>query len=793
MDSQNTLDSSENNQAKRVEQRQRSRHSHRKNTDSPLHSEKQEEEFHDDSESLPVDRAQTRTGEPSLDTDQGRERLSDGEQSSASFYSDNYENVSLSQRSLSPRSLSPSPRRGERPRRVASSPLQRPGVHKGASRRPGPQAPPHYPHPCGLRAQSLGRDATPKGVNAPAKGVDAVTKRVLSARVLRISELRNALAELRLHADTLQRENHLLRQLQLRQERALQRHGDAEGEVAELLARHANETRSLRERLRRGRERERMAESGRRESDARLQRCRDRLHKLQRLVNDQHLGEREELARQLSLMQSRAQESERRVKELEKNMELSNGSFQRQLASERRRTHDALQEVQALHEEVERLGVKLKEREKELDVWNIYANRMSRRVPKKESESPTKRKDSSGSSSKAVQTEERMLSLELPPPPPAMTNCAESSPDGQANEYLSLKQQLQSSAQTQKVTEGRRSLEIKREREKEEVQEREMENTSDWERERSGERERPKQMQKEVEKLKEEYREDDLRIVQEFKSNEERGTRERNGWGRAEEDRKRWHQSQKEEEKKKFHKQGEEEKWMREPELQANQEEERQRKEMLLAKMHEIDMQTQGHNSDFLSDEAGSIHSPPQFSVSQNQKNGSIFTFTEPHEGLSMSGGGKRDGGLMTQRTNEDIHLAFGSYTPSFGKPNPREVLGPRNPSHASGQLPGEEDSRPDLSSLVKERKSNLMQQLFGSTAAFPPPDPTGKMELLSSPSEARPLAAAPNGRRRDTETPQRLKSSDLSTSRNTLHVSEGRLAVRAITTFDDDIEEVTL
>lgn len=41
-------------------------------------------------------------------------------------------------------------------------------------------------------------------------------------------------------------------------------------------------------------------------------------------------------------------------------MELSSGSFQRQLANERRRTHDAQQEVNALQEEVERLCTKLK-------------------------------------------------------------------------------------------------------------------------------------------------------------------------------------------------------------------------------------------------------------------------------------------------------------------------------------------------------------------------------------------------------------------------------------------------
>lgn len=41
-------------------------------------------------------------------------------------------------------------------------------------------------------------------------------------------------------------------------------------------------------------------------------------------------------------------------------MELSTGSFQRQLAGERKKTHDALQETQTLREEMGKLSAKLK-------------------------------------------------------------------------------------------------------------------------------------------------------------------------------------------------------------------------------------------------------------------------------------------------------------------------------------------------------------------------------------------------------------------------------------------------
>lgn len=60
-------------------------------------------------------------------------------------------------------------------------------------------------HRRGVRSQS--KESTPP------KDLDLVTKRMLSARLLKINELRNALAELQQHTDELQKENRILRQV----------------------------------------------------------------------------------------------------------------------------------------------------------------------------------------------------------------------------------------------------------------------------------------------------------------------------------------------------------------------------------------------------------------------------------------------------------------------------------------------------------------------------------------------------------------------------------------------------
>ncbi|XP_058618690.1 lebercilin isoform X2 [Onychostoma macrolepis] len=748
-----------------------SHHSDGKISESPFRAGKQEK-YRKDIESSVGDHARTRTREPAGDPD--RDRCSDGERSSPSFYSDDYENVSRSDRSLSP-SASPSPQRRGRSRRVSSSPLHRAGVRKGVLRR----LPPHSHHPQqrsgGIRSQTLSKDA-------PSKEVDPVTKRMLSARLLKINELKNALSELRLHADELQRENRLLRQMQLRQEKALHRYNDTESEISQLLSRHNNETHVLRERLRRSQENQRTAERSLRETDAQLQRCRSQLQKLQQLADDQNLGEREELSRKLTFTQGNLQESERRVKELEKNMDLSSGSFQRQLANERKRTHDAQQEVKALQEEVERFCTKLKEKEKELDARNIYANRMLKASSRKEAENGSKRKVSNTTSTKAVQTEDRTSSLDFPSPPPALTN--ELPPDDQTDDYLSLKQDQQGREQRPREAKEWKIQEFWREREKDREIESEMERTREKEREEEAMHDR----EREMELLKDKERQ---RLDQQHNANEKNSKGNR-GLDRKEED---WRIglsiSQKEEESRKQRELEEEQLKARNLEIQAvNQdsaEEERQRKEQLLAKMREIDMHTQGQDSDFFSDDTGSVRSPPRLSEQRNH-NG-IFKFTEPEENTNTLASGRRAGGLRTHGPSEDLDLAFGSYAPSFGKSAPRAGLGARN----ANQPPQELDEGLDLGGLVKERKSNLMQQLFGASATPPPSDPSSRMEILSPPLTSQYPSGPVGGRRRDTDTPNGLNISSLPNNRSTLHVSESRLAVRAITSFDDDIEEVTL
>lgn len=103
-------------------------------------------------------------------------------------------------------------------------------------------------------------------------------------------------------------------QLQIRQDKALQRYDDTESEISQLLARHSNETHVLRERLRRTQERERAAERRLKESEEQLQRSQATINRMKKLVDQRELGARDELSRKLEEERARAQETERKIR-----------------------------------------------------------------------------------------------------------------------------------------------------------------------------------------------------------------------------------------------------------------------------------------------------------------------------------------------------------------------------------------------------------------------------------------------------------------------------------------------
>ncbi|XP_021246237.1 lebercilin isoform X2 [Numida meleagris] len=581
-------------------------------------------------------------GERVRSPDSEQDRRSDGDRNSDSYYSDE-DNASHSS-GQSPTLSYPSTSHEKQDHKTRASDSL---VHYQATKKLGSKyAPSKRGTRWGFRSQSLTRDS-------PAKDIDLVTKRVLSARLLKINELRNELTELHIKLDELRKENRALKRLQHRQEKALNKFEDTENEISQLIAQHNNEIRILRERLRKSQERERATERRLKDSEDELYRTKTVLQKLKKLSADKHLAERDDLAKKLAYAESRLEESEKRIKDLEKNLELSGSSFQRELQLKKKKVLEAQEKNQALQEELLQLNQKLKEKERELDAKNIYANRMLKVSPRKGTDVIQRRKANNQNITKGAQLTKGV----------------------QTSGYFSPEK---------------------------EPQNKEWKKQADF----------PKQEQ-------DREREEKLKRVQELQALEERFQKLRDEWEKEECDKMKKESSffLDKEDKTKM------ETETHKPEIDTESTEmleERRKSEFLLARMNEIDRETQNvMNTKLVSQTLFVNTSRKSDSVEKKEKNDQFFEIPgkvtngfpqDDSQEDATRAQGQKQRSLRTVDISSE--LTFGSYAPSFGKVSGR----PSWLNQKGDSLDENVKENADFHSK-KEKKSNLMEQLFGSSA----------------------------------------------------------------------------
>ncbi|XP_043929645.1 lebercilin [Protopterus annectens] len=689
---------------------------------------------------------------------QDRNSLEYENEDSDSYYSDDYHEDETTartssygshDRSRSPNviSRSPSPRK-DYGKRTAVSPGRFNRVNKKTSSRNIPNK--NGPR-WGFRSQSLHKESPPKDI-------DLVTKRVLSARLLKINELRNQVTAQQIKLDELQKENKTLKQLQYRQERALNKFEDTENEISQLISRHSNEVRNLRERLRKAQERERINEKKLKDTEEELHRAKSSLQKLKKLSEDRHLVERDELSRKLVLAEQRLEDAEKRVKELEKNIELTTSSFHRQLTVERKKAREFQEESVNLQEELKHLNQKLKERERELDVRNIYAIRMSKLPLVKDVEGVSRKKGSGLNIAKGVQTEDYFLPVDFPPPPPPAVN-------------------LKTEGKAHKVPDVKVKEDLEREERERADHFRQEKEMRDQERERMLKREQEQQaLEEKAKKLREEWEKEEL----ERKLREDQLLRDKLI---VEENRQHYDAEQRRQ-------------------LEKQEEEQRRNKEFLLAKMQEIDMERESEtfaDSGVLSSSQSQfIDSPTKSSPSNRMQR--TYKFSEPVENLfnglpahgkpadATKSEGQESRGVQVMQSSND--LAFGSYAPSFGKGSGK--------SEHRNQKDVFLEENPRANSSKRDKKSNLMEQLFGSGASVSVVskrdlvNPTEYSELSHNTSNHLPwekLNISNTGRDVFTSDSKRNNS----TAKQGSQIAATKSALKVVGSVEDEIEEVIL
>ena len=129
---------------------------------------------------------------------------------------------------------------------------------------------------------------------------DNVAKRVLSARRLKINELMNQNNELKQQIIDIRDENKLLKKTQRRQDKALQRFEDQENDLPTLIQRQNNEVRSLKDQIRKWREKYEKTDRYLRDAEDELEKVKSKLKKLKSLADEKDLPERSDLNRKLN-------------------------------------------------------------------------------------------------------------------------------------------------------------------------------------------------------------------------------------------------------------------------------------------------------------------------------------------------------------------------------------------------------------------------------------------------------------------------------------------------------------
>ncbi|NXE04950.1 LCA5L protein, partial [Lophotis ruficrista] len=210
---------------------------------------------------------------------------------------------------------------------------------------------------------------------------NTAAQQISSASLDKIKELQNEIFDLQHKIEASRLENHALKQLQCRQLKEIDRYENSANNLPDLLASHYNEVRSLKKLLKMSQEDERSTSRKLRKVEAELLKAKDALQALRMLSEDKALAERGELSHRLSVLKEKMEVNDRRIQSLEKQMKSNNSSFSRQLAIENKKAVEAAIITKSLRMEINSLQQKIKEKDRQLYIKNIYANRMPK-IPK---------------------------------------------------------------------------------------------------------------------------------------------------------------------------------------------------------------------------------------------------------------------------------------------------------------------------------------------------------------------------------------------------------------------------
>lgn len=177
---------------------------------------------------------------------------------------------------------------------------------------------------------------------------DSIEQKVLSAKMLRIKELQNQLADAHYRLNELANENKLLKALQKRQDSALKRYEGTNAELPRIINSHHEELRVLQIKYKKLKTLQKETCDLLKEKENELQQLQSQNKHLLQLSKDRNLGEREKLQLEVSDLNHRIQKQQDTIQTLHKKLSLETKSLKQQLhleISKRKETQKHLDEI----------------------------------------------------------------------------------------------------------------------------------------------------------------------------------------------------------------------------------------------------------------------------------------------------------------------------------------------------------------------------------------------------------------------------------------------------------------
>jgi chromosome segregation ATPase len=185
-------------------------------------------------------------------------------------------------------------------------------------------------------------------------------ERVVLAKQEKITALSNQLTMKDREIEELMKENKLLRTVQYRQEKALDRFQNAEADLPQLVNRHAVEMMALKQRLKKSQDGLQVAEHKLREQNEEMWKLKVMLNEVTKLSGDKHLLERDRLRQMLNKANEKLEEKTKRANELERHVELQSKSYGRELKEVKAKYKQAAQDAERWQELYEAISLQLR-------------------------------------------------------------------------------------------------------------------------------------------------------------------------------------------------------------------------------------------------------------------------------------------------------------------------------------------------------------------------------------------------------------------------------------------------